>query len=145
MGFHFVGNMGSAIPNELLPFCKLHGEVNDANELNSIYKRTNILLMTSSREGFPMVIMEAMMFGVVVITTNVGGISEHITHHVNGFLINETDEEKIVKEAFSVINYLNNNKDVLNKISEQAYQYAKTNFGKDKFTKAYQSLLKIDE
>lgn len=55
------------------------GEILENQLLKKQYQDLDILLVTSIREGFPMVIMEAMSFGVVVISTNVGGINEHIS------------------------------------------------------------------
>ena len=100
-----------------------------------------MLVMSSSREGFPMVIMEAMMNGVVPISTNVGGISEHIVNHVNGFLIHAKDENQIVKELAETIIYCSNHLDELAKISKNAHSYAVEHFNKEVFFNSYAELL----
>jgi glycosyltransferase involved in cell wall biosynthesis len=61
---------------------------NIRNPSKSFYPNIDLLLMTSSHEGLPMVIIEAFQCGVPVIATNVGGIPE-IVNGKNGLLIND--------------------------------------------------------
>jgi glycosyltransferase involved in cell wall biosynthesis len=139
--FHFIGHVKDAIPNQDLPYCILHGEVTDANQMDTYYNNSHAILITSSREGFPMVIMEAMMHGVVPITTNVGGISEHIKNNENGVLIESTDEAEIVSQIITDINYFITNKNEWKKISDNAYTYANAHFSKGAFFQSYKNLL----
>jgi glycosyltransferase involved in cell wall biosynthesis len=139
--FHFVGRVKDAIPTEDLPYCILHGEVTDTNQMDIYYNNSHALLITSSREGFPMVIMEAMMHGVVPIATNVGGISSHVITNENGILIESTDEVEIVNQIITTINYFVANKNEWKKISDNAYTYANTHFSKDAFFQSYKNLL----
>lgn len=55
--------------------------------------QANALLLTSDREGTPNVIMEAMACGLPVVATDVGGVSELITHKVTGFLFQPENHE----------------------------------------------------
>jgi colanic acid/amylovoran biosynthesis glycosyltransferase len=59
------------------------------DEIYSLLKNTNydFLINTSFSEGIPVSMMEAMSFGIPVIGTNVGGVSEIIEDNSNGFLI----------------------------------------------------------
>ena len=62
-------------------------------------------MITSFREGFPMVIPEAMAQGAIPISTNVGGINEHITNFENGVLIdNSVNEDEIINQFVDIIN-----------------------------------------
>jgi glycosyltransferase involved in cell wall biosynthesis len=97
--------------------------------------------MASSREGFPMVIMEAMIHGAVPISTNVGGISENIINKQNGILIDAVDEIEIVTQLLNAVEYYANNRNELKKISRNAYEYAKQHFNKQNFIQAYKKLL----
>ncbi len=72
------------------------GEITEKEKMNDLYKSLHFVLITSVYEGFPMVMMEAMSYGVIPITTNVGGINEHIIHNENGLLINAKHEDEIV-------------------------------------------------
>lgn len=55
----------------------------------------NIFVLTSFSEGFPTVIPEAMMCGIPVIASNVGGIPEIITNNKSGLLIKPGDTRQI--------------------------------------------------
>ncbi|WP_269851240.1 glycosyltransferase family 4 protein [Methanosarcina horonobensis] len=85
--FVLVGDVRSSIPEQYRKCCTFLGEIVDEKKLSEIYNSSDILLLVSSSEGFPLVIMEAMAYGVVTISTDVGGISEHIHNGYNGFLI----------------------------------------------------------
>lgn len=138
--FHFVGDVFSVIPEDCHSACVLHGEVRDKAMLNKIYSNTHILAMASTREGFPMVIMEAMMHGVVPITTNVGGISQHVEQDVNGILINEGEAEAFCEAFEKAILIFLSNRNKLKMLSENAYKYALDNFTEEKFVQGYTSL-----
>lgn len=121
---------------------KFIGEITDNEILQNIYKGMNILLVTSYREGFPMVIMESMIQGVIPISTDVGGIGEHIRNNENGILIKDTDDFNMLISNFTeTIMMLIKNKEQLNKLSENAFSYANTNFGIQKFNDNYFNLL----
>ena len=47
---------------------------------------SNVFLLTSIGEGIPLTIIEAMAAGVPIVSTNVGGIPEMMTHGESGFL-----------------------------------------------------------
>ncbi len=139
--FHFIGNVRSAIPAELQDFCVFHNEINNDIKLQELYDLFHIIIIASTREGFPMVIMEAMMNGVVPVSTNVGGISEHIIDNENGFLINSKERNEIIIEFKQKINYLFEHKDKLEQISKKSHAYALKHFNKDVFFKSYAKLL----
>lgn len=63
------------------------GKVSDP--INNFYHDVDLIIMTSSLEGLPMVILEAFSLGIPVISTPVGGIPEIIVDGYNGFLIDE--------------------------------------------------------
>ncbi|MES2592728.1 MAG: glycosyltransferase [Bacteroidota bacterium] len=139
--FHFIGNIINGIAPEDLAYCILHGEVSDKNVMNAFYNEAHIIVIASSREGFPMVIMEAMMQGVVPISTNVGGISEHVKNNTNGILIDSIESDEIVKDIERAIEYFINNRDELKQMSVNAHNYAITNFNKKRFVESYQKIL----
>lgn len=76
--------------------CTFEGFVN----ADEYYKKASILAMTSSTEGFPMVILEAAQYGVVPIAFNVSsGLEELVSNGNNGYLVPPFDmrdfEQKI--------------------------------------------------
>ena len=131
--------MAASISDEDKRYCVLHGEISDRNKLNEIYNDCHLLILTSEREGFPLVIMEAMMNGLVTVSTNVGGISDHINDS-NGILIEDNSAEELKKSFTNHILNLANDKVSWNKMSDNAYNYAKNNFSKEKFYQLYNEL-----
>jgi glycosyltransferase involved in cell wall biosynthesis len=138
--FHFVGDVKNAIPEEFLNACILHGEVKDKKRLNELYKGSHILAMASTREGFPIAIMEAMMHGVVPVTSNVGGISEHVYPDKTGVLIDEQDPFDFMNVFINEVKRLSDDRNLLHQMSENAYDHALKHFNKNKFVSAYQKL-----
>jgi glycosyltransferase involved in cell wall biosynthesis len=64
---------------------------------------TDILVLPSSREGLPMILLEAMAMGVVVLATRVGGTPELVQDEVNGFLVEYGDVEGLRKKLGDVL------------------------------------------
>jgi glycosyltransferase involved in cell wall biosynthesis len=109
--------------------------------LKEVYRQANILLMTSSREGFPMVMMEAMAEGVIPVSTDVGGIPGNIVHLETGVLIpDDLNEDVIVENFYKNLLMLRSEKSKMNQFSKAAFQYAKDNFSIEKFNERYDLL-----
>ena len=73
----------------------------DIPEMLSI---TDILVLPSTREGLPMIVLEAMVAGVVVVATRVGGTPELVEDGVNGFLVESGDGEGLKRKLDHVLN-----------------------------------------
>lgn len=71
------------------------------NEIPLWLNAADFFVLPSLSEGFPLVIPEAMMCGVPIVATNVGGISEAITNKNTGLLI-EPDNVDAISEAISL-------------------------------------------
>ena len=67
-----------------------------------ILKKSKIFILPSYIENSPISIIEAMSASVPVISTNISGIPEQITHNKNGFLIKPGDK-KMLKKYISVL------------------------------------------
>ena len=52
-----------------------------------LLKRADVLVLPSYNEGLPIAILEAMSYGLPIISTNVGSIAEAVKENKNGFLI----------------------------------------------------------
>ena len=57
-----------------------------------LLKQCDVFALLSKYEGMPVTIHEAMILGVPVIATNVGGVSEQIEDGINGLLVENNDE-----------------------------------------------------
>jgi glycosyltransferase involved in cell wall biosynthesis len=77
----------------------LLGEV---KEPHSFIQSMDALLLTSEREVFPMVILEAMATGTPVITINKGGISEAIADGETGMMVNSHCVKAFCEKIFSL-------------------------------------------
>lgn len=139
--FVLVGDVENSIPKKDKIHCNFLGEIVNDNKLSEIYNNSDILLLVSSYEGFPLVIMEAMAHSVITISTDVGGISGHIRNGYNGFLIKNESEDLIIKNICEIISELISNEFLMNKISIEAYEYAKAHFNCEKFCLKYKNLV----
>lgn len=120
------------------------GELTSNEELSCLYKDLSILLITSEYEGFPMVIMESMVQGVISISTNVGGISEHITNNKNGILIRNTTKKEIVLDFIKAIELLVYNREKMQEMGKNAFQYAQNKFDINLFNENYKELFEVE-
>ena len=139
--FNFVGDVEKVINPGDYPYCKFYGNVNDDALMHRIYEEADILLLTSAFEGLPVVIMQMMAYGKVVISTAVSGIPDYIFHEQNGMLIFATDEKIIVEEGAEKIERLLNNPDLRHRLGQQAKKDAMATFGREAFEKNYLSIL----
>ncbi len=55
----------------------------------------DVFLLTSSTEGLPNVIIEAQGFGVPVVSTDTGGVSEVVTNGVTGLIVDSSEAREI--------------------------------------------------
>jgi glycosyltransferase involved in cell wall biosynthesis len=138
-----VGDIApEAMGDEAARSCVFAGEVRDREEMTRLYSAADMLLLTSSREGFPLVIMEAMAQGVVPLATAVGGIPEQLRHGENGWLLeNHDDEQMIVENACTLIARACRDRQRLEEMSQAAYEYAATHFSSTRFCQAYRRIL----
>ena len=68
---------------------ELHGAVDEAR-LRAAYEQSHVLAVPSY-EGFGIVYLEAMSYGLPVIASSAGAASEIVSHGVNGFLVGPAD------------------------------------------------------
>ncbi len=85
------------------------------DELSSIFMKSDIFALPSYYEGYGIVYVEALGFGLPVLATRRGGAEEIVTHNQEGFLISPGRSREIVK-------YLTRLKDyqLLEKMSKNA-------------------------
>lgn len=97
----------------------------------------SVLIVSSNREGFPLVIMEAMEFGIPVISTNVGSIYEHVYNDLNGYITDDKSENGFVQWAYDKVLTMSSNRLLYSRMSFSAREYAVDNFGLEKFKEEY--------
>ena len=64
----------------------------------------DMFVMSSQREGLPMVLMEAMSCGLPVVSTDVGGIAEIIRNHETGLLIEPKRSDLLAQAIENILN-----------------------------------------
>jgi glycosyltransferase involved in cell wall biosynthesis len=90
--FLCVGNLRDHEPE---PNVRYVGHVSGAENLSQYYSAADALLFTSIAENFPLVILEAMSCGLPIVSFDVGGVKEAVTHQENGYVAGYKDEEGI--------------------------------------------------
>jgi glycosyltransferase involved in cell wall biosynthesis len=65
-------------------------------EMLSVYDGLDLVVQSSYTEGMPNVVLEALLMGVPVVATDVGGTSEIITHRETGILIEAGNIKSLV-------------------------------------------------
>jgi len=76
----------------------------DGKRKELMFKKAHIFLLPSYNEGLPMSILEALAYGIPVISTPVGGIPEAIRDGQNGFLIPPGRPDLIVDTLRKIAN-----------------------------------------
>jgi glycosyltransferase involved in cell wall biosynthesis len=95
----------------------------------------DIYILPSYTEGMPTSVLEAMAFGVPVITRPVGGIPDFFIDNKMGYLI----ESKNPNDFAAKIDLLYSNKNKWTEISKYNHQYAVANFMASKIAKKMMS------
>ncbi len=112
-------NIDSSI-SEILKTLELKGFVN-ANELVTVYKEYDIIIVPSRFESFSNVVLEAMGYGCIILLSDNIGMSEKIKHGVNGFVF-ESGKSNSLKSVFQQI--INKENNELVGVSKAAYDTA---------------------
>lgn len=72
--------------------------------INSLLKESSIYVMTSHTECFPIVLLEAMSYGIPCLSyTSAQGANEIIKDEVTGYLIENRDENKMIEKLTNLI------------------------------------------
>jgi glycosyltransferase involved in cell wall biosynthesis len=109
--------------------------------IRDYYEAFDLLILPSLKEGLPNVVLEAMVFGIPVISTDVGGVREIITDNENGWIIVAGSVDSISKKLDEVVN----DKQRLEDVKHKAFMSVFPKFCPDnrasEIVKVYQELL----
>ncbi len=109
--------------NNLQSKIKIMGWVS-GEEKEEIIKNSDIYVLPSYNEGLPMSILEAMAYGLPIISTPVGGIPESVEDGFNGFLIQPGDTKALAEK----IEILANDASLRKQMGQESYRIAKEKF-----------------
>lgn len=110
---------------------------NSDSEMNAFYNKCDIFFLTSYSEGFSLPVLEAMACGCLVISTNCGGILDFLKNGLNGFIIEERNEQLLI----SIISNLLDDTNKFIQIRTSAIQTS-NEFNKEKFESTYLSFFR---
>jgi len=145
---HKVIGIAKAMPNidfylagggELLEEIKVSAPKNlkilGWQEAKNILPIADIFLSTSENEGIPIVMIEAQLAGIPIVTTNVGSVPEVVLDNKTGILCDRSE-----KQLISGIKRIAEDKNLRNTFSKGAKSITLKNFSTSKFIKAHKDL-----
>ena len=109
---------------------RITGDVQGEEKIN-LFKESHIYVLPSYTEGLPISVLEAMSFGLPVITTNVGGLKHFVQEEKMGYLVEVKSSEALVEK----IEFLINNSNKMAEISKYNFEYARNNLTSDEMAK----------
>lgn len=117
-----------------------YGEVTDDAALSRILSANDVLVLTSDREGFPMVIMEAMAHGLAIVSTPVGDVQRRMDQAF-AHVAPSIDEEVFLSSAQEFLGRLHQEPGLLMSMRQAAHARALADFNMEAFVRTYRSLL----
>jgi glycosyltransferase involved in cell wall biosynthesis len=103
------------------------------------YQRSHFTVLFSNYENIPVVISESLSCGLPVVSTNVGGIAEHVNES-NGLLLEAKDEKGLFSSLDYMLNhYADYDKDAIMKNAKEKYSYQSVG---NQLFKIYSTILK---
>lgn len=78
--------------------------VGKVSNVQDFYKEADIFCLTSRFEGFPMVLLETLSFGIPVVSFNCDTGPEEILRNTGSVLVDKNDVKKLAKELISLMN-----------------------------------------
>lgn len=119
--------------HDLGQYVKLVGESSD---VAAFYDKFDVFVISSIREGLPLVLLEAMAAKVAIITTDVGGIPNVVEDRETALMMPARDENVIAEKIL----YAMNHKDEVAKLSNAAFDVYEKNYSIGSMMAKYESL-----
>lgn len=116
--------------------------IKDKSLLAQYYSASDIFLFTSIAENFPLTVLEAMACGTPIVSFDVGGVKEAVSHKQNGYIAQYRDESDLIGGIEYILESDNNK---IKEMSLESIGRVRDNFTLDimarKYLELYQSLL----
>ncbi|WP_338751909.1 glycosyltransferase family 4 protein [Bacillus sp. FJAT-52991] len=106
------------------------------SDVDHIYAASDLALLASFSESFPLALLEAANQHVPIITTDVGGVGELIHHGQTGWIV-PTKDAKAYEEA---LREAMNRGDQLKEMGDQLYDFASARFSLEQLAEAHRSV-----
>jgi glycosyltransferase involved in cell wall biosynthesis len=107
----------------------------DYQEVPAFLNQLSLLVLPSSGEGVPNVVLEAMACGTPVLATPVGGIPDLIKDKTTGFILSNREPKTIASTLLDIMNH-----NGLEQISKQSRSFIHSNFSLTASTKKWEMI-----
>lgn len=122
-GLAMYGQMMETRENDMDIFLLMNIENNDEN-IGALMRLANQFVHVSTKEGFGLVVTEALWQGTPVIGSNVGGIAQQIIENETGFLVEPFDIDQIKNKMKYLLLY----PEIAHEIGKNAIEHVRDNF-----------------
>jgi glycosyltransferase involved in cell wall biosynthesis len=87
------------------------------SDLDSLYRSADLFVLTSISEGIPLVLMEAMVRGTVVLAPDLTGIPELVIPGKTGFLYKPSDLRDFVQKVLFLQHLMQGRRQLLDRLN----------------------------
>ena len=106
-------------------------------EVESYYSDASVLMLTSENEGFALVVLEAVSFGLPCAIFEIPGI-DSVKNNYNGFVVQQDDYVGLANRTLEILN----NKDLYNEMSKASLAMAE-NYKMETIIKKWEDLINL--
>ncbi len=121
--------IGNFIANNFLADKIKYHRLKSLDEKYQFLRNADIFVLPTLNDTFPLVLLEAMQFGLPVVSTFEGGIPEIVDDHITGFLVKQNDVQGLAEK----IEILIEDDNLRKKMGEKGRQKFLNEFTLDKF------------
>lgn len=107
------------------------------NNINYYYENASLYIHTAKVESLPLTILEAMSFGLPVISCDSGDIGFAVRDGINGFVVKNNDINKFLEH----INYIFKSEYIYNELANNSKNLQKEYFSLETMTRNYNQLI----
>ncbi len=111
----------------------------DSKQKKQLLEKSQLMVLPSYNEGLPMAILEAMSYGIPVVATNVGDISEAVINEKNGFLVKAGNIEELTNAIFKIIDC---NQDEWERLSNNSKKIVNEKFSDIEYFNKFETIYK---
>jgi glycosyltransferase involved in cell wall biosynthesis len=138
--FELIGDVHEFIPSNANNYVAIPGMINDKALLNAKYAAAHFVLLLSSTEGMPLVILEAMQDGCIPIVTKVGDLP-FVIDETNGYLV-DNEEASVIQDTYEkLVSIAKLDTAQMEILSNNSIKTIADNYSLEQFNSNYRQLL----